>query len=293
MSKVITALVTPFTENGIDYNTLSQLIDYQIDENVDGILILGTTGEAATITPSERSEIIRFCKFYIDNRLELMVGCGSNCTSTACAFAKDAYLLGADSILSVTPYYNKCNAEGVYMHFKKIAECSPLPITLYNVPHRTGFNLTAMMVEKISEIENIVAIKEANGDMFQITDIINNCNIDVYCGEDALTLPILSIGGKGVISVLSNASPRLMKELCNAFDENNKNLCFELNKKVKLLSDAFFCDTNPIPVKAAMQLLGFNTEKLRLPLLSANENVKSKITNVVSELLKTPYLKLH
>lgn len=284
-----TALVTPFSENGekIDYEVLKNLIDFQINNGTKALIILGTTGEASTISLDERIKIIECAVKHTNKRVPVIAGSGSNDTKIAINNSKIYEKLGADALLIVTPYYNKSTQKGLISHYTKIAESVSLPIILYNVPGRTGVNILPATVKELSKNKNIVAIKEASGNLEQIGEILRICGdkIDVYSGDDALILPILSIGGKGVIGVASNIVPSLVNQLCESFFENqlekSRELQFLLNPLIKTL----FLEVNPIPVKTALNLMKKNVGALRLPLCSMEqENI---------EKLKTEMLKLN
>lgn len=284
-----TALVTPFSENGekIDYEVLKNLIDFQINNGTKALIILGTTGEASTISLDERIKIIECAVKHTNKRVPVIAGSGSNDTKIAINNSKIYEKLGADALLIVTPYYNKSTQKGLISHYTKIAESVSLPIILYNVPGRTGVNILPATVKELSKNKNIVAIKEASGNLEQIAEILRICGdkIDVYSGDDALILPILSIGGKGVIGVASNIVPSLVNQLCESFFENqlekSRELQFLLNPLIKTL----FLEVNPIPVKTALNLMKKNVGALRLPLYSMEEE------NI--EKLKTEMLKLN
>lgn len=268
------ALITPFTEDGlkVNFETLKKLIDFQIENNSAAIVILGTTGEAATMTLEEKIEVVKFTVNYVNKRIPVIAGSGSNNTQIALETSKKFEKLGVDGLLIVTPYYNKCTQKGLILHYKKIAENVNLPIILYNVPGRTGVNILPQTVKELSQIKNIVAIKEASGNIEQISEISRLCDIDIYSGDDAIVLPILALGGKGVISVAANVVPALMQDICNQFFQGNieesKKLQFKVNPLVKTL----FLEVNPIPVKTALNLMNFKAGALRLP-LSEMENI--------------------
>ncbi|MBQ8451527.1 MAG: 4-hydroxy-tetrahydrodipicolinate synthase [Clostridia bacterium] len=278
-----TALITPFDKSGnVNYQVLKQLVDRQIVSGTKALVILGTTGEAATITPEERKKIISFVVTITASKIPIIVGTGSNSTKIAVSFAKEAKALGASACLVVTPYYNKCNQNGLYQHFKTIATESQIPIILYNVPSRTGVNLLPETVIKLSRIKNIVGIKEASGNLNQIKDIILNTKSDfaLYSGNDELTLETILAGGKGVISVTGNCYPDLVDLECFFalnFDYKNarriSNILYPINK-------ALFLDINPICVKKYLQLMGINVGNPRLPLTSPNAKVINKLKEI-------------
>lgn len=278
------AIVTPFDKNNeVDYFELKNLIEFQIANGTKAILILGTTGEASTISREERKKIIKFSACVIEKRVPLIVGTGSNSTKTAIEFSKEAEELEADAILVVTPYYNKCNQEGIYRHYKLIAENVNIPIIIYNVPSRTGVNVSPETVVKLSKISNIVGIKEASGNLLQIEKIIKLVKPDfyVYSGDDSLTLPLIALGAKGVISVTANIYPSEVNYLCEYALSNDY---FNARKTAEFLSkinEALFLDINPICVKYYLNQIGFNVGKPRLPLTEPSTEIKKKLKDVV------------
>ena len=268
-----TALITPFTENGVDFEAFKRLIDFQIENGTDALLVCGTTGEPATMTYEERAEVVKFAIDYINKRVPVIVGTGSNATHIAVSNSKVAYEAGADALLVVTPYYNKCTQEGLYRHFKAVCEATPLPVICYSVPGRTGVNITPDTLVRLAELETMTAIKEASGNMDQITDICAKVKdkIDVYSGDDGITVPVLSVGGKGVISVASNILPYEVHKMCDDFFKGNIKEATEMQLKLHPLVKALFCEVNPIPVKTAASLMGFGKCNLRLPLCDMSE----------------------
>ena len=275
-----TALVTPFGKNGkVNYSVFKRIIDYQINNGVSALVFLGTTGESATLTNEEREEVVRFAVKYVNKRVPVIVGAGSNCTQEAINRSVLFESLGVDALLHVTPYYNKSTQKGLFEHFKQIADAVSVPVILYNVPGRTGVNLNAETVFKLSKIKNIVGVKEASGNIDQISEILRICEKDfaVYSGDDALTLPILCLGGSGVISVASNALPKEMVEICSNYFLGNiefaRDLQFKMNSFIKLM----FAEVNPIPIKYTMKKFGFNCGKPRLPLLELQNKTKLAI----------------
>lgn len=273
------ALITPFDENTVNYKVLEELIEYQIANNTDAIIICGTTGEPATMTESEKKEVIRFTVEKVNKRIPVIAGTGTNCTRTAIEMSKYAESVGVDGVLVVTPYYNKTTQRGLVEHYTKIAENINLPIIMYNVPGRTGVNLAPQTVKELSKVENIVAVKEASGNISQIAEIAQLCgqDIHIYSGNDDQIVPILSLGGIGVISVLSNVAPNETHEIVTKFLEGNIEKSRELQLKLLPLINALFCEVNPIPVKEAVKLMGFNVGEVRLPLVEMNEANKDKI----------------
>lgn|SRR5574344_2317401 len=264
------ALITPFKKNTnfVDYEKLEKLLDFHLNNNTDAIIICGTTGEGSTLEDDEFKKIISFTVKKINKRLPVIVGSGSNNTKIAIQKSQIAQSLGADGLLIVTPYYNKCTQDGLYMHYKKINDSVSIPIILYNVPSRTGMNILPETVLKLSKFKNICSIKEASGNISQISKIISIVPNDfyVYSGNDDQVLPILSLGGKGVISVFANIYPKQMHDICYNFFENKINDSRNLYFKYLNLMNKLFIEVNPIPVKEAMNILNFNIGNCRLPL---------------------------
>jgi len=275
------AVVTPFTKNGkkINYTALKKLIDKQIAGNCGAILFIGTTGESTTLTQKEKNELAEFGIKYVNKRVPVIVGAGSNNTLEAIEKSKIYEKLGADALLHVTPYYNKCTQKGLIAHYTKIADNINIPIIMYNVPSRTGVNILPETVQVLSQHKNIVGIKEASGNIDQIAEIVRTCSNDftVYSGDDAIVLPVLALGGKGVISVAGNIIPSTMNLLCQEFFKGNidkaRQIQFEINPLVKLL----FSEVNPIPIKTALNILGYNVGDCRLPLTSMDSAKKKKL----------------
>ena len=268
-----TAMVTPFTQNGIDFESFREMIEYQLAGGTDALVILGTTGEPATMSETERSELIRFAVEQTGKRAKIIVGVGSNSTACAAIGAQAAERAGADGVLAVTPYYNKCTQAGLIAHYAAIADAISIPVIAYNVPSRTGVNLLPGTAERLADIENIAGIKEASGNMAQVLDTMcrTRGRLDVYSGEDALNLPILCAGGAAVISVVSNLAPRAVKRLTEAVFERRLYSANKLADALLPLSAACFCEVNPIPVKEGLNLLGFRAGIPRLPLTPLTE----------------------
>ena len=266
------AIVTPFTDDGVDFDKLEELIEFQIKAGTDAIIICGTTGEASTMPDEEHKSVIKFAVEKVNKRVPVIAGTGSNDTRHAIELSKYAEQVGSDAILSVTPYYNKTSQKGLIEHFKAIANSITIPVILYNVPSRTNLNISPETVKALSEIENIVAIKECN--LAQVGDIINLCGEDftIYSGNDDQVLLFLALGGKGIISVMANVIPTDTHELVAKFFEGD----FEGSRKIQLgvldLIKALFIDVSPVPVKAAMNLMGLNVGKCRMPLIDMSEN---------------------
>lgn len=269
-----TALVTPFTKTGdINYEVLKELIDFQIQNQTKALIILGTTGEAATISLKEKIEIVKCAVQHVNRRVPVIIGSGSNDTKVAIQNSRIFEKLGADALLVVTPYYNKSTQNGLVSHFTAIADNVNIPIILYNVPSRTGVNISPQTVKKLSEHNNIVAIKEASGNLEQIIEIARLCGdeMTIYSGDDALILPILSVGGRGVIGVTNNIAPALVNKLCETFFENKIKISREIQCNLNPLIKALFMEVNPIPVKTALNLMNKNAGDVRLPLTPMEE----------------------
>lgn len=264
------AIVTPFYDNGeINFERLGELIDFQIANGTDAIIICGTTGEASTLSHEEHLECIKYAVSKTNKRVPVIAGTGSNCTETAIYLSKEAEKIGADALLVVTPYYNKATQKGLYEHFKDIAKSVKIPIILYNVPGRTGCNiLPETAVDLATDLENIVGIKEASGNISQVAKLmaLANGRIDLYSGNDDQVVPLLSLGGIGVISVLSNVAPRETHDIVQKYLDGDTAASLELQLKALPLIDQLFCEVNPIPVKKALNLMGVTVGGLRRPL---------------------------
>jgi len=265
------AIITPFTDDGVDFDKLGELIEYHINEKTDAIIICGTTGEASTMPDEEHIEVIAYTVRKVNGRIPVIAGTGSNDTRHAIQLSKKAEEVGADAILTVTPYYNKTTQEGLYRHFRVIAENISIPVILYNVPSRTNLNIDPDTVVRLAEIDNIVAIKECN--LNQAGEIINRCGDDftVYSGEDALVLPMLSLGGKGVISVMANIIPRDTHDMVASYLSGELEKSRKIQLKALELIRALFIEVSPIPVKEAMNLMGMNVGKCRMPLVDMSD----------------------
>ena len=264
------ALITPFKESGeIHYEKLEEIVEEQIAGGTDAIVACGTTGEASTMTHEEHLDVIRFACEKVKGRIPVVAGTGSNCTETAVYLSQEAERLGADGVLVVSPYYNKATQKGLYRHFSAVAESIKIPVILYNIPGRTGVNIAPETIAKLCEnVENIVGVKEASGNFSAIAQLMNltDGRIDLYSGNDDQIVPMLALGGKGVISVLSNIAPRQTHAICEAFFAGNVKESARLQLAAIPLIEALFCEVNPIPVKAAMNLMGKETGPLRMPL---------------------------
>lgn len=265
---IATALITPITESGIDYEAFGRLIDWQIDEGVNALVICGTTGESSTLTDGEHREAIAYAVKRAAHRVPIIAGTGSNDTSYALSLTDFSCKAGADGVLVVTPYYNKATQNGLVQMFSKIADVSSVPVILYNVPSRTGVNIAPATVKELSKHPNISGIKEAGGNISAVAEIAALCgdDINIYSGNDDQTVPIMSLGGKGCISVLSNVLPRQSAELCAKMLKGDVKGAAEMQLKYLPLINALFSEVNPIPVKAAMAAMGWCEDYLRLPL---------------------------
>ena len=274
-----TAMVTPMTPEGVDYEALGRFIDFQLSQGINALVAVGTTGESATLSPAERKEVIRFTIDRVAGRVPVIAGTGTNNTQHAMDYSISAARDGADALLVVTPYYNKATQNGLIAHFTAIADKVDKPIILYNVPSRTGCNLLPATVEKLAEHPNIAAIKEASGNMSQVVELFARCGdkLDVYSGEDGLTVPILSMGGKGTISVLSNVVPKEAVAMTNAFFAGDVDEAARLQCRYLNLINLLFCEVNPIPAKAAVSAMGFGKEYIRLPLTPMEEGNRAKL----------------
>ncbi len=276
---VCTALITPFREGEIDYPALKDLIEFQIASDIDALLINGTTGESATLSESEKRELIAFAVREVHGRAPVIAGTGSNDTKKALELSQYACDVGVDALLVVTPYYNKASASGLVLHYNTIAEGCEKPIILYNVPSRTGVSIPLSVLEKLSRHKNIVAIKEASGSVSYCAHVLERCGKDlgVYSGNDDLILPVLSLGGLGVISVISNALPRECAELCRLYFEGKTQEATLLQMRLLPIIDAVFSEVNPIPIKALITHLGLCREEYRLPLCEMDGNKKERL----------------
>lgn len=264
------ALITPMHSDGsVNYEELARLLEFQVENGTDAIIACGTTGEAATLTVKEHCEVLSFVCERINGRVPVIAGTGSNDTSTAIELSKSAEASGADALLSVTPYYNKTSQTGLIRHFTTIADNVDLPMILYNVPSRTGCNIKPKTYAELCKHENIVATKEANGDISSVSQTRSLCGdkLDIYSGNDDQTVPFMSLGALGVISVFSNFCPKEMHEICELCLSNNFVEASKMNFHYVELMDIMFSDVNPIPVKTAMNLIGFNAGECRLPLV--------------------------
>lgn len=273
-----TAIVTPMNADGsINFPEFGKLIDYNIEHEVDAIIVCGTTGEAATMTHEEHIETIRYCVERVNKRVPVIAGTGSNDTAYAIELSKEAEKVGADALLSVTPYYNKASQRGLVKHFTAIADSVNIPIVLYNVPSRTGVNISIDAYKELAKHPNIVATKEATGNMDLMAQISAYTDLDIYSGNDDEVLPCLSLGGKGVISVTSNLMPQEKHDEVALFNEGKLTEALAIQKRILAFEKALFMDVNPIPVKEALNIMGFKAGECRLPLCSMTEEQTAKL----------------
>lgn len=273
------ALSTPFNEHGINFSAFEALIEYQLDNEIDCLVPLGTTGEPCTMTKEERSAVISFVVKQAGGRVPIIAGTGSNCTLDAVYAAKEAEDLGVDAILVVTPYYNKCTQDGLIWHFEAIANATRLPIVVYNVPSRTGVNVLPKTFLKLADIDNVVAVKEACACITQIAELAAICKgkLDIYSGNDDHIVPILSLGGIGVISVIANIVPKDTHDMVACYLNGDTKTAMDLQHKQFPLYRALFNEVNPIPVKAGLKMLGFDMGIPRLPLTEASDETKAML----------------
>lgn len=280
-----TAIVTPFRNGEIDYEAFARLINWQIEQGIDAIVVCGTTGEASTLTDEEHREAIRFAVETAKGRVPIIAGTGSNDTAYAIELTKHACEVGADAVLLVTPYYNKATQKGLIASFTAVADASTKPIILYNVPSRTGCNILPATAAALAEHPNIVAIKEASGNISQIAELASlvRGKMDIYSGNDDQIVPVLSLGGKGVISVLSNLMPKETSEICHKFLSGDVAGSTAMQLDLLPLVNALFCEVNPIPVKAAMAAMGYGENSLRLPLTPMESANEAKLLGLMRE----------
>jgi 4-hydroxy-tetrahydrodipicolinate synthase len=281
----IVAIVTPFKKGRVDEVALRNLIEYQIANGTNGIVPCGTTGESSTLSHEEHDQVIEIAIDAAKKRVPVIAGTGSNSTEEALRLTRHAYEAGADGALMVCPYYNRPTQEGLYQHYKMIAESVPIPIIPYNIPSRTGVNMLPETVARLSRISNIVGIKEASGSLKQMQDVISLCGdgFDVLSGDDFFTLPLLLIGGRGVISVISNIAPADMAAMIDVFEAGDITRARQLHDKMTPLVDALFIETNPVPVKAALSMMGKIEYEVRLPLCKMSEGNYEKLRKAMSD----------
>ncbi|HIR31977.1 MAG TPA: 4-hydroxy-tetrahydrodipicolinate synthase [Candidatus Faecousia faecavium] len=274
-----TAIVTPMTKTGIDYDALGRFLEFQIESGINAIVVMGTTGENATIEPEDQKEVIRYTVQKVAGRVPVIAGTGTNNTEHVLKNTRNACEVGADAVLVVTPYYNKATQNGLITHFTTVADASTVPVIVYNVPGRTGCNLLPKTLAKLAEHPRIAAVKEATGNMAQMVEIMALCGdkIDVYSGEDALTVPMMAMGAAGTISVLSNVVPKEAVAMTDACKAGDYKTAAQWQCKLLGLTNALFSEVNPIPVKAAVSAMGFGEENLRLPLTPMEDETRAKL----------------
>lgn len=281
------AIVTPMKANGeVNYEEFARIIEFQIENQTDAIIVCGTTGESSTLTHEEHLSVIKYCVDTVAGRVPVVAGTGSNCTETAVYLSKEAEKYGVDGLLVVTPYYNKATQNGLYGHFKEIADSVKVPVILYNVPSRTGCNIAPETVVRLCrEVENIVGVKEASGNISQVAKLMSLANgcVDLYSGNDDQIVPILSLGGKGVISVLSNVAPKETHEICDLYFKGETTKSMQEQLRAIPLCDALFCEVNPIPVKKGLNLMGFDAGTLRRPLTEMEDANAAKLEKIMKE----------
>lgn len=277
------ALITPFDENGeVNYSRFREILEFHVINHTDAIIVTGTTGEGSTLNDEEKISVIEFTVNIINNRIPVIAGTGSNDTRHAAEFSKRVERLGVDGLLVVTPYYNKGNENGIYEHYKAIAEGVKIPIIMYNVPSRTGVNLSIQLLKRLAQIENITALKEASGDISYVAEVAREVpELDIYSGNDDMVVPVLSLGGKGVISVSANIIPDISHDITVSFLKGDVKKARELQLKYNDLVNALFLETNPAPIKEAMNFLGYEVGNCRLPLGVMEEANRRKLTDIL------------
>lgn len=278
------ALITPFDENGdVNYSRLREILEFHVINHTDAIIVTGTTGEGSTLSDEEKISVIEFTVDIINSRIPVIAGTGSNDTRHAVEFSKRVEKLGVDGLLVVTPYYNKGNENGIYEHYKAIAEGVKIPVILYNVPSRTGVNLSIPLLKRLAQIENITALKEASGNISYVAEVAREVpELDIYSGNDDMVVPVLSLGGKGVISVSANIIPDISHDMTVSFLKGDIKKARELQLKYNDLVNALFLETNPVPVKEAMNFLGYEVGNCRLPLGAMNESNRVRLTDILT-----------
>lgn len=280
------AVVTPFSNGNIDFESFERLIDFHLENDTQALIVLGTTGEVSTQTDDEEVQLINTAIKRVDGKIPVIIGTGSNCTDSAIYYIQKAESLGADGALVVTPYYNKATQNGLIEHYTHIANSTTLPVILYNVPGRTGTNLEAKTVAALSQVDNIVGVKEASGNISQVLEIKRLVSDDfkIYSGNDDQIIPIYACGGHGVISVCANAIPRQTQQMCKAFMDGDVKEALRLQLLYKHFINLLFCEVNPIPIKAALGAMGYIKDELRLPLTSMEESNKNKLLDEMERL---------
>lgn len=280
-----TALVTPFLENQVNYPMLEQLIRRQIDAGIEAIVLCGTTGEAPTLSDDEKLEIFRRGKAFAGSSCRIIAGTGSNCTEHAVQLSIAAEQAGVDGLLVVTPYYNKATPEGLYRHYEAIARSVSIPVIVYNVPSRTGVDIPVSVYRRLARIHNIAGVKEASSDITKVTKILTACppGFSVWTGNDDMTVPTIALGGQGVISVTSNVAPSQVQAMAKAALEGDYNTAGALQLRLQALNELMFCEVNPIPVKAAMKLVGYDCGGCRLPLTPLSQENHEKLKSLLTD----------
>lgn len=283
-----TAMITPFDADGaVDYSALEKIVDGQLKGNVDALFVCGTTGEPPTMNAAEREKVIKSVIDQVNGKIPVFVGTGSNDCAHAVELSKHAQEMGADGVLAVTPYYNKCTQDGLYLYYKAINDAIDIPIVAYNVPGRTGVNMKSETVERLTSLKNVKGVKEASGNIAQILETsrrIRGSQINLYSGDDCIAVPIMSVGGSGLISVSSNAIPSIMSEMIHAWLDGDHAKALDMQMKYQPFFDAMFLEVNPIPVKTACALLGMCKPFMRLPLTALTEGNKEKLEKIMKDL---------
>lgn len=283
-----TAMITPFDADGaVDYSALEKIVDGQLKGNVDALFVCGTTGEPPTMSASERDKVVRSVIEQVNGKIPVFVGTGSNDCAHAVELSKHAQAMGADGVLTVTPYYNKCTQEGLYLYYKAINDAIDIPVVAYNVPGRTGVNMKPETVEKLTSLSNIRGVKEASGNIAQILETsrrIRGSQINLYSGDDCIAVPIMSVGASGLISVASNAIPATVSEMIHAWLDGNVAKALDMQMKYKPFFDAMFLEVNPIPVKTACALLGMCEPYMRLPLTTLTDGNRQTLEKIMKDL---------
>ena len=281
------AIVTPMNQDGsVNYEKFAELIEFQIANSTDAIIVCGTTGEASTLSHEEHLDVVKYCVEVVNKRIPVIAGTGSNCTETAIYLSKEAESYGVDGLLLVSPYYNKATQNGLYTHFKAIADAVKIPVILYNIQGRTGVNIApATIARLVNDCENIVGVKEASGNISQVAKIaaLTKGAADIYSGNDDQIVPIMSLGGKGVISVLSNIAPKQTHDICAKYLEGDVQGSMQMQLDAIELIDALFCEVNPIPVKKALNLMGMGAGTLRLPLTEMEEANAARLEKAMKD----------
>ncbi len=279
-----TALITPFSASGIDFDAFARLIEYQISSDIDALVVCGTTGESPTLTGAETDALIEFAVETVAGRVPVIVGAGCADTASSVSAAKNASCRGADAVMTVTPYYSRPREDGLYAHFASVADATGVPVIAYNVPSRTGSALTPALCKRLAAHGNIAGIKEASGTLSLAEFCLSETSLAVYSGTDSLNLPMLALGASGVISVVSNALPAKVASLCHAVAKGDLDTAKRISRRLYFITDALFRQSNPIPIKALMSSLGFCENTLRLPLSPLDDGEKSELFRIFSEI---------